>query len=121
MVKKGESYEYDELNRLVKVTYPDGVVQSYTFDGVGNRLSKVEQFPNGAIKATSYTYNELNQLVSLSDENGTRVFSYDGNGNCVNDGKRQYEWDVQNRLIRIIVPNKYSVDLIDKLSIYSNI
>jgi RHS repeat-associated protein len=47
--------------------------------------------------------------VSLTDENGTRVFSYDANGNCVNDGKRLYEWDVQNRLIRVIVPNEGEV------------
>jgi RHS repeat-associated protein len=53
--------------------------------------------------------NALNQLVSLTDENGTRVFSYDANGNCVNDGKRLYEWDVQNRLIRVIVPNEGEV------------
>jgi RHS repeat-associated protein len=106
---KVESYEYDELNRLVRVTYPDGVVQSYTFDGVGNRLTKTEQFPDGTVKMTSYAYNALNQLVSLTDENGTRVFSYDANGNCVNDGKRLYEWDVQNRLIRVIVPNEGEV------------
>jgi len=106
---KVESYEYDELNRLVRVTYPDGLIQSYTFDGVGNRLTKTEQFPNGTVKATSYTYNALNQLVSLTDENGTRVFSYDENGNCVNDGKRLYEWDVQNRLVRVIVPNEGEV------------
>ncbi|MCS3918782.1 RHS repeat-associated core domain-containing protein [Fervidibacter sacchari] len=60
-------------------------------------------------KTTSYTYNALNQLVSLTDENGTRVFSYDENGNCVNDGKRLYEWDVQNRLVRVIVPNEGEV------------
>jgi RHS repeat-associated protein len=93
----------------VRVTYPDGVVQSYTFDGVGNRLTKAEQFPDGTVKTTSYAYNALNQLVSLTDENGTRVFSYDANGNCVNDGKRLYEWDVQNRLIRVIVPNEGEV------------
>jgi RHS repeat-associated protein len=58
---------------------------------------------------TSYAYNALNQLVSLTDENGTRVFSYDANGNCVNDGKRLYEWDVQNRLVRVIVPNEGEV------------
>ena len=106
---KTESYEYDELNRLVKVTYPDGVIQSYTFDGVGNRLSKVEQLPNGTIKTTSYTYNALNQLVSLTDENGTRQFTYDANGNCLSDGKRVYEWDVQNRLIRVVIPNEGEV------------
>ncbi len=44
-----------------------------------------------------------------AEKAGTRVFSYDENGNCVNDGKRLYEWDVQNRLVRVIVPNEGEV------------
>jgi len=60
-------------------------------------------------KVSTYTYNDLNQLVSLTDENGTRNFTYDANGNCTSDGKRQYEWDVQNRLIKVVVPNEGEV------------
>ena len=106
---KVESYEYDELNRLVRVTYPDGVIQSYTFDGVGNRLTKREQLPDGTVKVTSYSYNPLKQLVSLTDEAGTRNFVYDANGNCLSDGKRLYEWDGQNRLVKVVIPNEGEV------------
>ncbi len=33
-------YEYDDLNRLTKVTYANGSIVSFTYDELGNRLSK---------------------------------------------------------------------------------
>lgn len=33
-------YTYDDLNRLAKVEYSDGIVIEYTYDEVGNRISK---------------------------------------------------------------------------------
>lgn len=33
-------YEYDANNRLTQVTYSNGVIVSYTYDALGNRLSK---------------------------------------------------------------------------------
>ena len=33
-------YEYDANNRLTQVTYSNGVTVSYTYDALGNRLSK---------------------------------------------------------------------------------
>ena len=33
-------YEYDEMYRLTKVTYGNGVTVSYTYDALGNRLTK---------------------------------------------------------------------------------
>ena len=33
-------YEYDANNRLTHVTYSNGVIVSYTYDALGNRLSK---------------------------------------------------------------------------------
>ena len=34
------TYEYDNLNRLTKVTFANGAVVQYTYDAVGNRLTK---------------------------------------------------------------------------------
>lgn len=34
-------YSYDDLNRLVKVQYADGVVVTYTYDKNGNLIRKV--------------------------------------------------------------------------------
>ncbi len=34
------TYTYDELNRLTKVKYGNGVTVSYNYDALGNRISK---------------------------------------------------------------------------------
>ena len=48
------TYEYDDLYRLTQATYPDGNDESYTYDGVGNRLTK-----SGTLADASYSYNSL--------------------------------------------------------------
>ena len=35
------SYKYDALGRLTTVTYSSGAVITYTYDAVGNRISKI--------------------------------------------------------------------------------
>ena len=40
-VVRTETYGYDELYRLTSVNYGDSHSQSYTFDPMGNRLTKV--------------------------------------------------------------------------------
>lgn len=35
-----KQFEYDNLNRLTKVTYANGAVVQYTYDALGNRLTK---------------------------------------------------------------------------------
>jgi RHS repeat-associated protein len=84
-----ESYGYDVLARLTSVTYKDSVTQSYTFDKVGNRLSKTE-----GTNTTNYTYNELNEMTAA----GSDSYTYDQNGNTLTGGGRTYVWDQQNRM-----------------------
>ncbi len=35
------TYEYDSLNRLIRIAYPGGTVIEYTYDAAGNRLTRV--------------------------------------------------------------------------------
>jgi YD repeat-containing protein len=68
-----EQYGYDSLNRLVSVNYGDGETQSYTFDAMGNRLTKQDNVSG----AENYGYNNANMLVS---RNGSGyVNDLDGN------------------------------------------
>ncbi len=88
---KGETkYEYDSLNRLEKVTEPNGKITSYTFDKAGNRLT--ETVLAGTVSVTTtYRYNEQNRLVSTVKQNGnetiTDKYSFDNNGNTISKAK----------------------------------
>ncbi|WP_278244411.1 RHS repeat-associated core domain-containing protein [Clostridium sp. BNL1100] len=80
------SYNYDSLNRLEKVTEPNGRTTNYTFDKAGNRLT--ETILAGATSVTTiYTYNEQNRLVSTVKRSGTETitdtYRFDNNGNTV--------------------------------------
>ncbi|MCS6861763.1 MAG: hypothetical protein NZT92_15775 [Abditibacteriales bacterium] len=88
-----ETYAYDELSRLTSVTYKDNFTQTYTFDKVGNRLTKTESG-----NTTTYTYNSVNELTSSSEGS----YTYDANGNTLTDAQgRSYVWDQQNRLKQV--------------------
>ena len=114
-----ENFTYDGLHRLSGMSDSDGVVMSYAYDKVGNRLSwttnddLTTQTPWDGFSAT-YEYNAANQLTNAwidSDmPNGdlTVDFAYDDNGNRVNreasDGTgpiygTDYTYDPENRLI----------------------
>ncbi len=100
-------YEYDALYRLCKEVITEGdmiTTISYTYDAVGNRLTKTE---NGQL--TTYLYNELNQLVSENDI----IYTYDENGNLISQEgsgqKANYTYDVFNRLIRATVQSGQDV------------
>ncbi len=73
---------------------PWGVARTitYTYDAVGNRVT---QNDNGT--ATSYGYDIANRLTSV---NGT-TYSWDNNGNLLNDGAQAYSYDQANRLKQV--------------------
>jgi RHS repeat-associated protein len=88
-----EEYGYDGLSRLTGVDYDDGDVQSYTFDPMGNRLTKVH---NGS--SESYTYNNANMLLTR----GAGSYTNDLNGNTLTGGGRTNTWDGQDRLTQVV-------------------
>ena len=93
-------FEYDFENRLTNVTYPSGKFSRYTYDGVGNRLTKVNNS-----EYLIYYYDEENRLLSA----GLTTYNYDKKGNLVTkfdfNGKTSYEYDFENRLKKITLPN----------------
>ncbi len=98
--KVGTSYDYDKANRLVKEVIErndEKEVYIYTYDAVGNRISKSE---NG--EKTEYAYNSRNQLVTETSSIGTVTYSYDANGSLLNQSGAgravTYTYDVYNRL-----------------------
>ena len=94
-----QTFEYDDLNRLVESDGETYGQKSYTYDEIGNIIVK---------DGKTYSYDGIaggpHAVTSLSD--GTTM-TYDDNGNMVTkqDGATssltEYAYDVENRLIEV--------------------
>jgi RHS repeat-associated protein len=82
-------YTYDPLGRLIYADYGGGVFFQYTYDAVGNRLTETTQ--SGT---TTYTYDAANRIATVDGV----AYTYDNNGNLLNDGSSTYTYDHANRL-----------------------
>ncbi len=85
-------YEYDDLNRLTEAAYSNGLAYAYGYDLVGNRTS---QTVNGL--TTTNQYDAADRLTNA----GGVVFTWDDNGNLLNDGANIYSYDFANRLTAV--------------------
>lgn len=127
---KGQTnYEYDRLNRLQRVTEPNGKTIEYEFDGAGNRVTEtITELTNITIRKN--TYNEQNRLTNVVTEvNGITSqeseYSYDNNGNQLTEVKTSYAngipqsstitkngYDELNQLVKTITPEGTTVNSI---------
>ncbi len=108
------TYTYDALYRLLSGGTP-GNPTSYTYDPVGNRLSKTV---GPASNSTSSTYDKADELLTVggasytvnADGNltaaGSSSFSYDGDGKRASRAVRgtttNYTWDVVGSLPNVL-------------------
>ncbi len=67
---KWEVYTYDQLDRILTKSTPDGIT-AYTYDRNGNQLTKSEEE-----KEEIQTYDACNHLVSWTDGSKTAEYSY---------------------------------------------
>lgn len=86
------TYIYDSLNRLTLADYSTGIFYGYTYDVVGNRLAE-----DLLVVDSEYEYDIANRLVSV---NGID-YTWDDNGNLLDDGTYTYEYDAANRLVSV--------------------
>ncbi|MCB2362147.1 RHS repeat-associated core domain-containing protein [Clostridium estertheticum] len=88
------------MNRLKDSSY-DGRQESFTYDKVGNRLTKTTN--NITDK---YVYNVNNQLKELHQDSGTNHFTYDKQGNTIKEetqvGNNSYEYNNLNQQVKAI-------------------
>ncbi|MBN1453160.1 MAG: RHS repeat-associated core domain-containing protein, partial [Anaerolineales bacterium] len=87
-------YTYDPLYRLTEANYSTGDYYHYTYDPVGNRLTQ-EISVNGLPSTVNYAYDIANRLI---DVDGV-TYTWDDNGNLLNDGVNSYTYDYANRLV----------------------
>jgi RHS repeat-associated protein len=87
------TYQYDPLYRLTSATYSSGAYYDYTYDAAGNRLS--ERRESGVV--ITYTYDIANRLIASTGV----TYTWDANGNLLNDGASTYAYDSANRLVAV--------------------
>ena len=109
-----DHYEYDNAGRLTAVmqgkwqgnrgheehgfwTKPPFGKTIFDYDDADNILSITK-----SRKQTTFTTNDANQVVTENNQS----YSYDANGNLLDDGRFTYTWDAENRLL--IATNKTS-------------
>ena len=86
-------YQYDPLSRLTAADYSTGQQFVYKYDPVGNRVEYTS--PNGIL---TYDYDAANRMTRA----GTVMYSWDNNGNLLNDGARSFTYNHANQLTHLI-------------------
>jgi RHS repeat-associated protein len=86
-------YTYDNLYRLTNATYSTGEVFTYTYDPAGNRKTQTT-----LAGTTVYTYDAANRLTQVDGQS----YTWDNNGNLLNDGSRTFTYDTENRLTSVV-------------------
>jgi RHS repeat-associated protein len=99
-------YEYDGIDRLTHVAYPEGDCQAFAYDPVGNRTDLTVEPQDtdpcdGTPSTTSYVYDEVDGLKTAGGTNTKQ----DKNGNLMSIGTAgsvadTFLWDQENRLFR---------------------
>jgi RHS repeat-associated protein len=96
MVSRTIDYTYDSLYRLTAADYSDGSYYHYTYDAVGNRLTQ-ESLVDGLPISLAYTYDIANRLTAVNEVE----YTWDNNGNLLDDGVNTYAYDSANRLVSV--------------------
>lgn len=95
-------YSYDNQDRLVKVTYPNGQTIDYAYDAAGNRTQVKTQH-----SIVDYSFDELNRLESVIDGQDITTYGYDTVGNrasisYANGTSIEYRYNDLNRLTQVV-------------------
>ena len=96
LVSRTIDYTYDGLHRLIGADYDNGDYYAYSYDAVGNRLS-LDSDVNGLPASLTYIYDIANRLTAV----GEVEYTWDDNGNLLDDGVNEYTYDTANRLLTV--------------------
>ena len=85
----------------ILTTQVTGSYHEWTYDAMGNRLTRKVEQPTGTTVTENYQTNELNQYTS-DPENFGLTLTFDDNGNITSDQIYNYTYDAENRVTRIV-------------------
>jgi len=100
------TYSYDNAYQLTREQRSGANTYdiTYSYDPVGNRLSKIERGVT-----TTYTYDAANQIETETTPSQITTFTFDANGNTqVENAGGQlttYSWDIENMCVGIALPS----------------
>ncbi|MCR5213351.1 MAG: DUF6531 domain-containing protein [Eubacterium sp.] len=104
---KGTKYFESENGRYTGYIDELGNKTSYSYDGVGNIISKTDALGN----VSRYEYDDMSHLTKMTDARGnSSVFKYDIFGNMISKEDSlgyitQFEYDAVGRLCKTIYPD----------------
>ncbi|MCP3974181.1 MAG: RHS repeat protein, partial [bacterium] len=104
------SYTYDDRDRLIEKTDPNGYKLGYGYDLQGNR-TRLTATVGAQVFTTTYTYDDLNRVETVTDpQGGVTTLGYDDNGNREsqahpNGVTTTYTYDGLNRLSHLETAN----------------
>jgi YD repeat-containing protein len=79
--------------RLTKTCLTGAIITfEYAYDPVGNRTAQTTTITSTQV--TNYVYDAVNRLTSVNGQ----AYTWDDNGNLVNDGTKTYTYNQTNRL-----------------------
>jgi RHS repeat-associated protein len=100
-------YGYDNASRLIQLDHDliGGTASDQQFDfgytdasQVSQRVTSNDNYLWLSTNFTrNYTANGLNQYTNV----GGSAFNYDGRGNLISDGGRNFQYDLENRLVQV--------------------
>jgi len=120
-----QSYTYDKLNAVQKITFGTGNSRNFTYDALhrltgdelktsaGTSIAKIDYGWNdnddltskkttnfgGTTTTNTYDYDLADRLTSWNNGTNTTVFAYDKSGNRVQNGSKLFTYDARNRLL----------------------
>jgi len=89
---KDQHFSYNELNRLIQAQGIYGTI-TYTYDTVGNRLSKSVND-----KTDAYSYIPGTNKIDEISRSDPLAFAYDANGNTIAIGSKTFLYNQNDRL-----------------------
>ena len=116
------TFNYDVMNRLTGIIYPDGSTVSFGYDTRGRRTSATDQ--NN--RTTTYAYDDADRLTSVTDAaTHQTVYAYDTESNLTditdaNNHTTHFDYDANGRVTKTTFPSTlyetYAYDLVGNLS-----
>ena len=111
------TYNYDRAGRLISKINKDHSKIAYDYDENDNIIKKyyLDLSNQETDDSIVYSYNGENQRLGMNDKSGLSTTLYDRNGNMTSStnyhtqDRVRYEYDENNRLIRMKYPNNIVV------------